>query len=154
MFTAGVLLSFWGLAGLLAALRAGGDQLGWGFQLQSPGFVFALALIMLAFALNLSGVYEFGTSATGVGSGLTMKSGLVGTFFTGFLATCSGDAVQRAFSGAGTRRCARAANRVILLGVHFHRDRAVASLFAAVDLPLRGEAVAPGPGAGWRRSSR
>ena len=87
VFTAGVLVSFWALAGLLIALRASGDQLGWGFQLQSPGFIFCLAAGMLVFALNLSGVFEFGLSATGVGSGLQVKSGYGGSFFTGVLAT-------------------------------------------------------------------
>jgi thiol:disulfide interchange protein DsbD len=85
-YTAGVLISFWVLAGLLAALRAGGAELGWGFQLQSAGFNFALAVVMLIFALNLSGVFEIGAGATGVGGALTMKQGLAGTFFTGFLA--------------------------------------------------------------------
>lgn len=87
VFTLGVLLSFWALAGALAVLRAGGDQLGWGFQLQSPAFVFALAVMLLVFAMNMSGVFEFGLSATGVGSGLQMKSGYGGSFFTGVLAT-------------------------------------------------------------------
>ncbi|TAM05941.1 MAG: hypothetical protein EPN67_05975, partial [Pusillimonas sp.] len=59
-FSGGVLLSFWMLAGLLAVLRAGGQQLGWGFQLQSAAFVFGLAVVMLMFALNLSGVFEIG----------------------------------------------------------------------------------------------
>ena len=86
-FTAGVLLSFWALAGALAALRAGGDQLGWGFQLQSPVFVFILAAVMLVFALSLSGVFEFGLRATGVGANLQSKSGYSGSFFTGILAT-------------------------------------------------------------------
>jgi thiol:disulfide interchange protein DsbD len=87
VFTAGVLLSFWTLAGVLAVLRAGGDQLGWGFQLQSPAFVFGLTAVMLVFALNMSGVFEFGLAATGVGAGLQMKSGYAGSFFTGVLAT-------------------------------------------------------------------
>jgi len=87
VFALGVLLSFWALAGLLAVLRAGGQQLGWGFQLQSPGFVFALAAVMLVFALNLSGVFEFGLAATSVGGSLQVKSGLAGTFFSGVLAT-------------------------------------------------------------------
>jgi thiol:disulfide interchange protein DsbD len=87
VFTAGVLLSFWALAGLLAALRASGQQLGWGFQLQSPAFVYALAAGMLLFALNMSGVFEIGLSATAVGGDLQMKSGLAGSFFTGVLAT-------------------------------------------------------------------
>jgi thiol:disulfide interchange protein DsbD len=87
VFTFGVLLSFWALAGLLAVLRAGGAQLGWGFQLQSPAFVFCLAAVMLIFGLNLSGVFEFGLGATGIGSGLQSRSGLIGSFFTGVLAT-------------------------------------------------------------------
>ena len=87
VFTLGVLVSFWFLAGLLAVLRAGGSQLGWGFQLQSPAFVFGLAAAILAFALNMSGVFEFGLTATGIGSGLQSKSGLLGSFLTGALAT-------------------------------------------------------------------
>ena len=87
VFALGVLLSFWTLATVLAVLRAGGDQLGWGFQLQSPVFVFGLAAVMLVFAMNMSGVFEFGLAATGVGSNLQVKSGLAGSFFTGVLAT-------------------------------------------------------------------
>lgn len=87
VFALGVLLSFWTLATVLAVLRAGGDQLGWGFQLQSPLFVFGLAAVMLIFAMNMSGVFEFGLAATGVGSNLQTKSGLAGSFFTGVLAT-------------------------------------------------------------------
>ncbi len=87
VFTAGVLVSFWALAGVLLVLRAGGQELGWGFQLQSPVFVFVLAVFLLVFALNLSGLFEVGLSATGVGSSLQMKSGYGGSFFTGVLAT-------------------------------------------------------------------
>ena len=87
VFTLGVLLSFWSLATVLAVLRAGGDQLGWGFQLQSPAFVFILAALMLVFALNMSGVFEFGLRATSVGGQLQTKSGYAGSFFTGVLAT-------------------------------------------------------------------
>ena len=87
VFALGVLLSFWTLAAVLALLRQGGAQLGWGFQLQSPAFVFALAALMLVFAMNMSGVFEFGLSATGVGANLQSKTGLIGSFFTGVLAT-------------------------------------------------------------------
>jgi thiol:disulfide interchange protein len=86
-FTLGVLLSFWALAGVLATLRAGGEQLGWGFQLQSPVFVFGLTVVMLVFALSLSGVFEFGLSAMGVGSSLPMGQGYGGSLFAGVLAT-------------------------------------------------------------------
>jgi DsbC/DsbD-like thiol-disulfide interchange protein/cytochrome c biogenesis protein CcdA len=87
VFTAGVLISFWVLAGTLAVLRAGGSQLGWGFQLQSPTFVFGLAAAILIFALSMSGVFEFGLTATGFGSQLQSKSGFTGSFLTGVLAT-------------------------------------------------------------------
>ncbi len=87
LFAFGVLLSFWVLAGALLLLRAGGEELGWGFQLQSPGFVFILAVILLVFALNLSGLFEAGLSAAGTGGKLTGKRGLTGSFFSGILAT-------------------------------------------------------------------
>ena len=87
VFASGVLLSFWTLAGVLLVLRAGGSQLGWGFQLQSPAFVFGMAVFMLIFALNMSGLFEVGLSATGVGGTLQMKDGYGGSFFTGALAT-------------------------------------------------------------------
>ena len=87
VFSLGVLLSFWVLAGLLLALRAGGAQLGWGFQLQSPAFVFFMTVFLLVFALNLSGLFEVGLSATGVGGKLQMQDGYSGSFFTGILAT-------------------------------------------------------------------
>jgi thiol:disulfide interchange protein DsbD len=86
VFTAGVLISLWALVGLLLFLRAAGAQLGWGFQLQEPGFVLGLAILFTLFALSLGGVFEVGGSAIGVGSSLTAKRGLAGSFFQGALA--------------------------------------------------------------------
>ena len=86
VFGAGVLVSFWILAGVLAVLRSGGEQLGWGFQLQEPGFVYGMILLMLVFGLSMSGVFEFGVGATSVGGSLTEKSGYAGSFFSGVLA--------------------------------------------------------------------
>ena len=82
MYTVGVLLSFWVLGGLAIALNKG-----WGSQLQSPAFNFFLAAFFLIFALNMAGLFEIGTSAIGVGSGLQSKGGLGGSFFSGLLAT-------------------------------------------------------------------
>ncbi len=87
VFAAGVLVSFWVLAGIMLTFRAAGRQVGWGFQLQEPAVVFVLAVVMLAFALNLSGLFEVGLSATGVGARLQAKAGYGGSFFTGVLAT-------------------------------------------------------------------
>lgn len=85
-FLAGVLAAFLTLAGLLLAAKAGGAAIGWGFQLQSPAVVGALALIMLLVALNLSGVFEASLPGQGAGGSLAAKGGLVGAFFTGALA--------------------------------------------------------------------
>ena len=86
-FLAGVLATFLVLAGALLALRAGGQALGWGFQLQSPGVVAALSLLMLTVALNLSGVFQVGAGLQGAGHGpLARLPGAAGAFFTGVLA--------------------------------------------------------------------
>jgi thiol:disulfide interchange protein len=85
-FGAGVLATFLALAVALIALRTAGSAVGWGFQLQDPPVVAALALLMLLVALNLSGVFEVGTSLQGVGSGLAARGGFAGSFFTGALA--------------------------------------------------------------------
>jgi thiol:disulfide interchange protein DsbD len=85
-FLVGVVVTFLVLAGLLIAARAGGQAVGWGFQLQSSVVVAALSLLMLLVALNLSGVFEVGTSIQGAGAGLARHGGLAGAFFTGMLA--------------------------------------------------------------------
>jgi len=86
-FLAGVLATFLLLAGGLLALRATGEAVGWGFQLQSPPVTAGLALLMLAVALNLSGVFHVGGGLQGVGSGpLSRLPGGLGAFFTGALA--------------------------------------------------------------------
>jgi thiol:disulfide interchange protein DsbD len=86
-FLAGVLVTFLLLAGLLLVLRAGGEAIGWGFQLQAPAVTAALALLMLAVALNLSGVFHVGAGLQGAGSGpLARLPGGIGAFFTGVLA--------------------------------------------------------------------
>ncbi len=86
-FTAGVLVSFWLLAGALFVLSPGSQGMGWGYQLQYPWVVFCVTVVMLAFALNMSGVFEIGMSMTSVGGKLQSKEGFAGSFFTGALAT-------------------------------------------------------------------
>lgn len=84
-YTAGVLSSFASVGLLAAALRAGGQALGWGFQLQQPGFVAALVLLMTAVGLSLSGVFTVGGNGN-FGQSLAARGGAVGDFFTGALA--------------------------------------------------------------------
>lgn len=86
-FTAGVVLSFWFLAGLLTAFQAAGKFAGWGFQLQSSSFLLVLVFIFLFFTLNLFGVFEIGTSLTGIRGSGARKSGLTGSFSSGIFTT-------------------------------------------------------------------
>ena len=86
-FLAGVLTTFLLLAAVLLMLRAAGEAVGWGFQLQSPPVTAGLALLMLAVALNLSSVFHIGGGLQGAGSGpLSRLPGTLGAFFTGALA--------------------------------------------------------------------
>jgi thiol:disulfide interchange protein DsbD len=117
-----VLATFVGLAALLIAARAAGQAVGWGFQLQSPAVVAVLALIMLASALNLSGVFEAGLSAQGLGGDLATKPGLAGSFFTGVLAVvvaapCTGPFMAGAIGWALVQPAAVALTVFLSLGV-------------------------------------
>ena len=87
VFAAGVISSMLSLAAVLLALRAGGEQIGWGFQLQSPLFVTLMVYLLLAVGLNLSGVFEVGGGLAGVGDGLTQGDSYRASFFTGVLTT-------------------------------------------------------------------
>lgn len=87
VYTAGIIASFWAIVAVLLLLRDGGSRFGWGFQLQSPGFVAVLALLLFFFALSLAGMFELGLSMMGAGDSLTRKQGFTGSFFTGVLAT-------------------------------------------------------------------
>ena len=87
VFAAGVISSMLALAAVLLALRAGGEQIGWGFQLQSPLFVTLMVYLLLAVGLNLSGVFEIGGGLAGVGDGLTQGDSYRASFFTGVLTT-------------------------------------------------------------------
>lgn len=86
-YTAGVILSFVGIAALLIILKAGGEQIGWGFQLQNPIVVGLLAYLLFVLGLNLSGFFEFANPFANAGGALTQKDGASGSFFTGILAT-------------------------------------------------------------------
>jgi thiol:disulfide interchange protein DsbD len=99
-YTAGVVLSFVALAALLLVLRAGGEQLGWGFQLQSPGFVAALAVLFTLIGLNLAGVFEAGTLLPGSVAALRARHPLVDSLLTGVLAVAVASPCTAPFMGA------------------------------------------------------
>ncbi len=81
-YTAGVVASFAAIGAVTLAISAAGGAGGWGVQFQSPGFSAAMALLMLAVALNFFGLFEVGADTAGIGQGLASR----GSFFTGALA--------------------------------------------------------------------
>ncbi len=100
VYTLGILVSFWIIVGALLALRAGGSEAGWGFQLQSPTFLAILASGIFFFALSLAGLFDIGLSLTSVGGELAQKQGYTGSFFTGVLATVVATPCTAPFMGA------------------------------------------------------
>ncbi|EAR09041.1 c-type cytochrome biogenesis protein [Reinekea sp. MED297] len=99
-YTVGVVVSFLVVASVLLLIRYFGDWVGWGFQLQSPYFVAALVLLFFVMSLTMFGFVEFGQSMMGIGQGLTEKSGMAGSFFTGVLATVVATPCTAPFMGS------------------------------------------------------
>lgn len=100
VYTAGVVASFMAVAGLLMIMRASGQELGWGYQLQSPWFVGALVYLFFLVGLSFSGFVELGAGFAGVGQSLVDKGGLSGSFFTGVLAVVVASPCTAPFMGA------------------------------------------------------
>jgi thiol:disulfide interchange protein DsbD len=99
-YTAGVLVSFLALGAAALALRETGMALGWGFQLQQPLVVAALALVLFALGLSLSGLWHLGGRWIGAGHSLASRGGLAGDFFTGVLAVVVATPCTAPFMGA------------------------------------------------------
>jgi len=121
-YGAGAILSFVALGLLLIVLRAGGAEIGWGFQLQEPIVVAGFALLMFAVGLNLSGLYEI--SPVSAGDALARRGGTLGAFFTGVLAVavaapCTVPFMAAALGFALTQSSAVALGVFAMLGVGF-----------------------------------
>ena len=98
-YTAGVVLSFLLLGGLLLGLRAAGEQLGWGFQLQSPAVVAGLALLFTLLGLNLAGVFEFGQMVPSGLAGWQSRHATVNAGLSGVLAVVVASPCTAPFMG-------------------------------------------------------
>lgn len=106
-YTFGVLFSFFILATSIAILKSAGDQIGWGFQLQSPIFVFAMILLIFIMALNMLGLFQFMTPGGKSLGNAEIKKGVAADFLNGVLATilstpCSAPFLGTALSVAFT----------------------------------------------------
>jgi thiol:disulfide interchange protein len=99
-YTVGVVLSFLALGALLLGLRAAGEQLGWGFQLQNPAVVALMAALFTLLGLNLAGLFEFGNILPGRLAGWQAKNPTVNAFLSGVLATAIASPCTAPFMGA------------------------------------------------------
>lgn len=95
----GVIATFGILGALIFALKAMGQTIGWGFQLQDPSFLFAMAIVISALGFNLLGLFEFG-GLQNIGANLTQKPGNIGAFFSGALAVVVASPCTAPFMGA------------------------------------------------------
>lgn len=99
-YTAGVIISFMLLGLLLLGLRAAGESLGWGFQLQNPGVVAGLAALFTVIGLNLAGVFEFGQFAPSSLAAFQARHPVLDAFLTGVLAVAVASPCSAPFMGA------------------------------------------------------
>ena len=99
-YTAGVVLSFVALGALVLALRAAGEQLGWGFQLQSPAVVATLAALFTVIGLNLSGLFEFRAFLPSSLASLEASHPVANSFLSGVLAVAIASPCTAPFMGA------------------------------------------------------
>jgi thiol:disulfide interchange protein DsbD len=118
----GAVASFAFLGAAVLVLRAGGEAIGWGFQLQEPAVVAAFALLVFAIGLNLSGTFEI--PGIGVGDVLARRGGAAGSFFTGVLAVavaapCTAPFMASALGYALTQPAIAALSVFVALGIGF-----------------------------------
>ena len=151
-YTAGVVLSFIALGALMLGLRAAGEAVGWGFQLQSPAVVAALAGLFTLIGLNLAGVFEFGNMLPSSVASLQARHPVADSFLTGVLAVAVASPCTAPFMGASmgltaTLPAAQALAVFAALGLGLALPYLAASLWPAVARTL------PRPGA-WMDTFR
>jgi thiol:disulfide interchange protein len=145
-YTAGVLLAFGGLGGILLAARAVGSAAGWGFQFQSPVFVAGMTWLLFAVGLNLSGVFRVGDGVAGAGQGLADAQGHAGSFFTGLLAVLVATPCTAPFMGVAIAGALAAPPAVTIL-VFLAMGAGLAAPFLALTLVPGLARRMPRPGA-------
>lgn len=119
VYAAGVVLSFVLVAAVMLALRAGGEAIGWGFQLQEPLFISGLVYLFFVLGLSFSGVLHIGGSLMGIGQRLVAGHPVRAAFFTGVLAVVVASPCSVPFMG-------------VALGFAITQSAAVALLVFAV----------------------
>jgi thiol:disulfide interchange protein len=146
IYTLGIVISFWALVGVLLGLRAAGSRLGWGFQFQSPVFLFLMAGLLFVLGLSLAGQFEIGLSLTSKGGSLAQKQGYMGSFFTGVLAVIVATPCTAPFMGAAIGY-ALAAPAVATFAVFTALALGLAAPYLVLTLQPAWTRILPRPGA-------
>lgn len=136
-FLLGTVVTMMILAGILLAARAGGNAVGWGFQLQSPLVIALLALIILGAALNLLGVFEVGLSLQrageiNVGRGAFIRSALTGALSIIVATPCAAPFMAGAIGYALVQPPAVALAIFFMLALGFAAPFTLVSLFPSL----------------------
>ncbi len=149
-FAAGVVVAFAALGAALVVFRAAGEQLGWGFQLQSPAVVTALAILFFVMALNLSGVFEFGSLVPSRMATWSHANRRVNAFASGLLAVAIASPCTAPFMGAAMGY-ALGERAQVTLGVFVALGVGMALPYAALAWFPQWRRALPRPGAWMER---
>lgn len=87
---AGIIFSFWLMAGVLTGMKLAGASIGWGIQFQHPGFLIFMIVVVMLFAVNMWGLFEIPLPrfiAHRIGKRQEEEPTLLGHFLTGAFAT-------------------------------------------------------------------
>ncbi|MFN7941220.1 MAG: thioredoxin family protein [Thermoanaerobaculia bacterium] len=152
--SAGILLSFWGLAGAAIGARRAGAAVGWGIQFQEPGFVAFLAVVVLLFALNLWGLFEIrlpGALASAA-DGAAAREGLGGHFASGLFATLMATPCSAPFLGTALS-FALGQSAGVILAIFTAVGLGLATPYLALAVAPAAARILPRPGA-WMETLR
>ncbi len=99
VFSAGVLTTFLAVSALLIFLRASGEAIGWGYQLQSPWVVSLLIYLFVVIGIVFMGNIVLGSSFGNLGTLVQNQKDLTSSFFTGVLAVVVASPCTAPFMG-------------------------------------------------------
>ena len=146
VYTAGILVSFWILVGVLLGLRSAGSHLGWGFQFQSPVFLSLMAALLFFLGLSLAGQFEIGLTLTSAGGTLAANQGYTGSFFTGVLAVIVATPCTAPFMGVALGY-ALSQTAIVTFAVFTALALGLAAPYLALTLQPAWTRILPRPGA-------
>ena len=100
LYTVGVVLSMLALGGMVFGLRAAGQEVGWGFQLQSSWVIAILGTLFTLITLNLWGVFEVGARVQSFAGNFNSRHAWIDSLGSGVLAVAVASPCTAPFMGA------------------------------------------------------